>query len=56
MDVFYLMRYIFRHIDGIKNPLGTQDIPARTCRDLIGCHRGMTTGKKFIAPGFQDFL
>ncbi len=46
MDVFYLMRYIFQYIDGIKHPLGTRDIPARTCRDLIGCHKGMADGKE----------
>ena len=45
LDVFYMMKYLVKYIDDIKHPLGTKDMPCRTCRDLIGCHKDITEGR-----------
>ncbi|XP_041481828.1 collagen alpha-1(XXVII) chain B-like [Lytechinus variegatus] len=50
VDVFYMMKYLYRYIEGMKHPLGTQDLPVRTCRDLLDCQPDMDDGEYWIDP------
>ncbi|XP_071479960.1 uncharacterized protein [Diadema antillarum] len=50
VDVFYMMKHLYRYIEGIKHPLGTQDLPVRTCRDLLDCQPDMEDGEYWIDP------
>eukprot|EP00058_Branchiostoma_floridae_P009392 XP_002594880.1 hypothetical protein BRAFLDRAFT_86048 [Branchiostoma floridae] len=50
MDVFETLQYLTSYIESIKNPLGTKENPARTCRDLVDCKYKRDDGKYWIDP------
>lgn len=49
-EIFKTLHYLSNLIYSIKNPLGTQENPARMCRDLLDCEHRVKDGKEASAP------
>ena len=45
-EIFRTLHYLSDLVQRLRNPLGTQDNPARVCRDLQDCEHKMTDGEK----------
>lgn len=65
-EIFKTLNYLSNLLRSIKNPLGTRDNPARTCKDLLNCEHKVSDGKflvssnsdirfNFIIPVFLRF-
>lgn len=44
-EIFKTLHYLSNLIQSLKNPLGTQDNPARICRDLYSCEQRLSDGE-----------
>lgn len=53
MEIIKTLHYLSTLIHSIKNPLGTQENPARMCRDLFECEHKLNDGEIFIVNYFQ---
>uniref|UniRef100_A0A8C2FGB5 Fibrillar collagen NC1 domain-containing protein n=1 Tax=Cyprinus carpio TaxID=7962 RepID=A0A8C2FGB5_CYPCA len=49
-QIFKTLHYLSTLIHSIKNPLGTQENPARMCRDLFECEHRLNDGTYWIDP------
>lgn len=47
-EIFKTLHYLSTLIHSIKNPLGTQENPARMCRDLFECEQKLNDGEYII--------
>lgn len=47
-QIFKTLHYLSTLIHSIKNPLGTQENPARMCRDLFECEHRLNDGEIFL--------
>lgn len=52
-EIFKTLHYLSNLIYSIKNPLGTQENPARICRDLLDCEHRVNDGEE--APASLAF-
>uniref|UniRef100_A0A9J7XX07 Collagen, type XXVII, alpha 1b n=1 Tax=Cyprinus carpio carpio TaxID=630221 RepID=A0A9J7XX07_CYPCA len=49
-EIIKTLHYLSTLIHSIKNPLGTQENPARMCRDLFECEHKLNDGTYWIDP------
>lgn len=49
-DIFGSLDNLKMEVDRMKNPMGTQSNPARTCKDLQLCHPDFPDGEYWIDP------
>lgn len=54
-EIFKTLHYLSNLIYSIKNPLGTQENPARMCRDLLDCEQRMNDGEETPASFTELF-
>ncbi len=47
-EILRTLRYLSSVIESIKKPLGTQENPARVCRDLLDCRHKLKDGESHI--------
>lgn len=52
-EIIKTLHYLSTLIHSIKNPLGTQENPARMCRDLFECEHKLNDGEIFIVNYFH---
>lgn len=50
MEILKTLHYLSSVIESIKKPLGTQENPARVCKDLLDCHHKLKDGEGLIYP------
>lgn len=50
VEILKTLHYLSTLIQGIKNPMGSRENPARICRDLLNCEQKVADGNYWIDP------